>query len=101
MRLAKCRRDERSYCDETSHRHINVIVSATSVSQAGQGLSLTFITCMLDKAKGLGSIRGYFGLNIFEKIECVCLLGFKLTLSKRYYVFLEMTSALLIVPLLW
>ena len=52
--------------------------------------------------KGLGSIRGYFGLNILEKIECVCLLCFILTLFKRYHVLLEMTSELLIVhvPLL-
>ena len=44
-----------------------------------------------------------FWPQYFRKIEYVCLIGFRLTYSKRYHVFLEMTSELLIVhvPLLW
>ena len=44
-----------------------------------------------------------FWAQYFWKTEYVCLIGFRLTKSKRYHVFLEMTSELLIVhvPLLW
>ena len=58
--------------------------------------------------KGLGPKRTRVDKRVFwpqyyRKIEYVCLIGFRLILSKRYHVFLEMTSELLIVhvPLLW
>ena len=50
---------------------------------------------LLEKNKRTRVDKRVFWPQYFRKIECVCLYGFILKLSKRYHMFLEMTSELL------